>query len=798
MSKEKRKIYIIGAGISGLSVAWKLAELGHTVEILEKEAKVGGMAGSFAWGHFKYLDFGPHIYHTPDEEIKKLWQEKFGDLLLEGEFWAQNIKDKDLANQSYDYPLSLETINSLPVETKNKVLYELKNLDISKRNRAKNFNEYVEGLVGPTLQQLFFTEYPEKVWGVSTLELTANWAPKRINITEKSQPFHAGQWCATGKFGSGAIMDKMAEEVEKAGGFISLETPVTDIKTQDNLITEIIAGEKKIIINPEDVIISTGPVNKIAQLLGVNNELNFRGVKLIFLAIDKPFVLKDKYNSFYFDDKDIVFHRLGEQKKSSVIGFPEDKTVLTVEVAYSKGDEFDLQENDKIIERTVADLIKLKLIKENDFMYGKVISLPHVYPLLTNDKEEELAKVLSQLRRFKQLYLTGTGGEFHYADLQILYAKSVDLAIRLNEKKMEAMETTKHKVFSNFNKELMLGDVKFSFSGKPFIIAEIGLNHNGDINIAKNLIDEAVTAGCSAVKLQTYKTTNRLREHNKTNRYAEKLVDQEESSYDTLKRMELTLEEHKELFAYAKSRNIEVFSTPFDLESLDLLESLNCKFYKISSMDLVNLPLIKAVANTQKPMIVSTGMSTLGQIEDAMNVIKESGNKNVILLHCVSAYPAAPEDMNLKTIKILAKTFNIPVGLSDHSIGLTVTTVALAMGVKIIERHFTLDRFMEGPDHILSSDPKEMRELVRLTSLVPKIQGFGGKAILESEMETINKFKKCLYAKENINEGEIISADKISISGPGGGILPKYLDIVIGRVAKKNIIKDELITWDSF
>jgi len=227
------------------------------------------------------------------------------------------------------------------------------------------------------------------------------------------------------------------------------------------------------------------------------------------------------------------------------------------------------------------------------------------------------------------------------------------------------------------------------------------------------------------------------------------------------------------------------------------LEKLNVGLYKIASMDLVNLPLIKYVAQTGKPIILSTGMSTLGQIEEAVNVVSQAGNPNLMLLHCNSSYPAAPKEMNLKVINTLKTAFNIPVGLSDHTLGLFVSHTAITLGADIIERHFTLNRLMEGPDHILSSEPKEMGELVQIVSRVHEILGDGVKKIQPNEYDTINSQRKSLYAAVAIKNGQIITPEMIAIKGPGGGLLPRYIDIVVGRVAKSDIEADLPITWDN-
>jgi N,N'-diacetyllegionaminate synthase len=250
------------------------------------------------------------------------------------------------------------------------------------------------------------------------------------------------------------------------------------------------------------------------------------------------------------------------------------------------------------------------------------------------------------------------------------------------------------------------------------------------------------------------------------------------------------------IFDYAHHQGVDIFSTPFDIESVTFLDSLGVSLYKIASMDLVNLPLIEFVAKTGKPIIISTGMSSLGEIEDAVQCVSKAGNPNLMLLHCNSTYPAAPEEMNLKAIQTLKTAFNVPVGLSDHTFGLFVSQTAMILGANIIERHFTLDRTMEGPDHILSSEADEITKLVQMSKQIPKILGDGVKRIRPSEYDTLNIQRKSLYAKVNIKKGCTIQNEDITIKGPAGGLLPKYLSIVVGRKATCDIEADYPITWD--
>ena len=262
-------------------------------------------------------------------------------------------------------------------------------------------------------------------------------------------------------------------------------------------------------------------------------------------------------------------------------------------------------------------------------------------------------------------------------------------------------------------------------------------------------------------------------------------------------RLSLSQSDTKKLFNYAKKKKIDIFSTPFDIKSVDYLEKLGVKFYKLASVDLVNIPLIKKLGNTQKPLIMSTGMSNLGVIEDAVEAFKKTGNNNLILLHCLSSYPANEKEMNLNAIKTLKRTFNIPVGLSDHYPGIDISLMSIGLGANIIERHFTLDKSLEGPDHILSSEPEELNQLIKIASQSNLILGDGQKRIQPSEYLVINTQRKSLYAAKNLKVGDKLSLNKIIVKGPGGGILPKYISLIENRIIRKPIKKDHPITWEN-
>lgn len=792
----KRKAYILGAGVSGLVTGWKLIEQGWDVEIIEKDPFYGGMARTWKWGDF-LMDLGPHIYHTPDSQLEKLWKKEFGDLFAKGSFWCKNVKGTSF-DHYYDYPLSYESISRYPSELKQKILYELEHINPEDRTKARNYKEYVTALVGPTLQRMFFEDYPTKIWGLSTEEMSPNWAPKRIEFRQGVTPFYHGQWNAVGRYGTGCILGRIYEKILSLGGKIKLGQGIRGLEKQRNTITKLFLDDNEVIeVNPRDAIVSTIPLSIVCRFFDIACNLSFRGVTFVYLAFNREYVLPEGIHWFYYDSPELLFHRLSEPKKMSAEVSPPDKTFLVAEIAYSRKDRVHKMSPQQLVRTVLEQVCCTGLVRREEFFDGVVARQPTVYPLLYKDYQHELARIQSRLGEFKQLYSIGTASEFNYNDIQILFLKAFDLVDLLTGQYSEFSQAKRKEYVATLNREVQLNATMVGNGHKPFIVAEAGLNHNGSLKVAFKLVDKAVEVGCNAIKFQTYKSSNRISGKIKKVRYAETILGIEETLLEMFQRLEMSHEEHKHLFEYARRKGIEIFSTPFDFESVDLLESLGVQFYKIASFDLVNIPLLRYVASTKKPMIISTGMSTLGQIEEALDTVRSEGNSDVILLHCISAYPAAPEEMNLNIIKTFKDIFHVPVGLSDHTLGIMVAQIALALGANIIERHFTLDRTLEGPDHILSSEPEEMRELVRRVSLINRILGDGIKKIEPSEYDMINTQRKSLYARVRIAKGEVITRGMLAIKGPGVGLLPKYLDIVVGRAARRNIEADHPITWEA-
>jgi len=324
-------------------------------------------------------------------------------------------------------------------------------------------------------------------------------------------------------------------------------------------------------------------------------------------------------------------------------------------------------------------------------------------------------------------------------------------------------------------------DSKVIDGTKTYVIAEGGLNHNGDIKIAKQLIEKALECGADAIKFQTYKTENFVRT---SNQY-----------FDVFKKAELTFEQFEELNDFSKSLDITFFSTPFDVESAEFLNNLNIPCFKIASSDLTNLPLIENIAKMNKPMIISSGLATMKEIEDAVNCCMYEGNKKVAVLHCVANYPTKPSEVNMNVLSDMKKKFDFPIGYSDNGESTLVDIVAVSMGANIIEKHFTLDKKMVGPDHSFSIEPNGLKLLISQINEIDQMKGDGIKTPQQSEIENRLVIRKSLTAKYDLEKDKQIQINDISIKRPADGIEPKYLNQILGKTLKSSIKKDSAITW---
>ena len=329
--------------------------------------------------------------------------------------------------------------------------------------------------------------------------------------------------------------------------------------------------------------------------------------------------------------------------------------------------------------------------------------------------------------------------------------------------------------------------------GKTFIIAEAGDNHNGDIRLAYQLIDAAVEAGADCVKFQTFITDEIVSQQAEMAEYQKKNIGVTESQYDMVKKLELSFTDFRNLKDYCDKKGIMFLSTPFDLQSIDFLDTLNLKFWKIPSGEITNLPYLIKIAQTKKEVILSTGMATMDEIEAALNVLQKNGTKKINILHCTTEYPAPLEEVNLRAINTIADYFHVDVGYSDHTEGILIPIAAVAMGATIIEKHFTLDKTMPGPDHKASLEPQELKLMIANIRMLESAMGDGVKRPSLSEQKNIFVARKSIVARENISAGDIFNESNLAIKRPGNGISPmKWFDL-LGSKAKRNYEKDELI-----
>tara|TARA_Y100000389_G_C17413166_1_gene492135 strand:- start:369 stop:1427 length:1059 start_codon:yes stop_codon:yes gene_type:complete len=347
---------------------------------------------------------------------------------------------------------------------------------------------------------------------------------------------------------------------------------------------------------------------------------------------------------------------------------------------------------------------------------------------------------------------------------------------------MKKIQLTKKKIVSNFS--------------QPYIIAEIGANHNGDMDLAKLMIDSAVECGCDAVKFQSW---------NKNSLISKTVYDQNTVYKDSKKKHFGSLEEmvdkyylreeqHIELNNYCISKGIDFSSTPFSIEEVNLLNELDVEFFKVASMDINNYPLIKYLAQFKKPILLSTGMANLGEIEKAIEIIENEGNTQIIILHCIAIYPVKNDELNLRNITMFQNTFGYPVGFSDHSLGSIAPLTSVSLGSCVIEKHFTTDKNLPGWDHEISADPNEMKQIVEGSKIIYESLGNFQRSISKAEEEKKKVFRRSIIINKSLKAGHIITEDDISLKRPGTGFSPDNIKFVIGKKLKKDFKADYILT----
>jgi N,N'-diacetyllegionaminate synthase len=329
-----------------------------------------------------------------------------------------------------------------------------------------------------------------------------------------------------------------------------------------------------------------------------------------------------------------------------------------------------------------------------------------------------------------------------------------------------------------------------------FIIAEAGVNHNGSLDLALRLADAAKASGADAVKFQTFRADLIATRSAHKAPYQERTTAHAESQFEMLQRLELDALAHNRLIEHCRQIGIQFLSSPFDAQSADLLATMDVSLYKVPSGEITNLPFLKHLARKGRPLILSTGMSTLGEVEEAVNVLQAAGASKLTLLHCVTEYPAPYAEVNLRAMHTLKSAFGLPVGYSDHTPGIDIAIAAVALGAEVIEKHLTLDRSLPGPDHAASLEPSELQQMVVAIRHVEAALGTGIKAPAPCELRNLSVARKSVVAARLLPAGHQLRIGDLDIKRPGNGLAPKLLPELIGRTLRAGLAKDEIISWD--
>jgi N,N'-diacetyllegionaminate synthase len=346
-------------------------------------------------------------------------------------------------------------------------------------------------------------------------------------------------------------------------------------------------------------------------------------------------------------------------------------------------------------------------------------------------------------------------------------------------------------------KTVSLGNVCVGEGLPPYIVAEVGSNHNGDMDLCRQLIDAAADAGAHAVKFQSWSESSLIagEEYDRNPDYSDK-----KKHFGSLREMvrayQLTPDQHREALAHCRERGIAFCSSAFSSAEADLLDELAVPFIKLASMDVTNLSLLAYVAAKQRPVVVSVGMSTLGEIEQAVETIRAQGNEQIVLLHCVSIYPPETASIHLRNMATLREAFDVPVGFSDHTLGTSIPLAAIALGACFIEKHFTLDKDMAGWDHAISADPSELSTIAREGLAVFQALGSARRSVTEPELQKRKQFRRSLVARGPLPAGHVLSEDDLGAKRPGTGIAPNELRYIVGRRLADDVVEDQVIRWE--
>ncbi len=803
-------IHIIGGGPSGLSLAYYAHLRGvDGITIYEMKGHLGGMARS--WNHHDFvLDTGPHIFHTADAEIAEDWQKINSDGFDFGKFSSCNFLG-EYPSKIFDYPVSLESLRkNLDEESYKEIHNQLKEIDQGDNlsASASTFREFMNASVGEKLTELFFSKYPQKVWGMPTDEMLAEWAPQRIQIRKITEPFYTKPFVAVARRGTGDFYNQILRILESSDRFkVYYNSELSGIEASNGLINKLLFKNKlDIQINEDDHIVSTIPAQILARILGEDIKLRFRGVRTEYLFFKNPRILPEKYNWAYCSDPNYTFNRVTEPSSMASEVSPSGHSFVCVETTYPGGSEFIPPK--KSFEEPLEWLRSLPFFNTDGYIpqLNTQNFENHVYPIQNKGFRTSLASYNSLISSYSNLSVIGTGGEFHYSDMQIIFRKSKNLIESLfcSEAKevrgkiplisdlnihKNIYKVTNHSQISITNNENR-NESSLHLKSKALIpmIAEIGINHNGNVELAKSMMLAAKNANCHFTKFQLYQSGSRLQKNSLTEYLHETAEDNEISLNDIFERSRLDNNACKALIDYGNEINIPVFFTVFDIESAQTIRDLGQEIVKVASMDCNNLNLHKFLNKLNfKTVIISSGMTDEFELLRSISIY--SPDTEVLVMSCRSSYPAKIGDIDLGEINYLKNITGRTIGFSDHTEGILTSSLAVASGAKFLERHFTTDKDLSGPDNPMSLEISEISELSNQVQLIAKSLSNCRKIIHPSEQSTFSMQKKSLRFPRDMTEGERIHTDDLIALAPPEGYDEFQASLSRGSLVLQDFVK---------
>ena len=777
-------IYIIGAGPAGCALAYYFSKRSIPATVIEASSQLGGMSRSFTFESGISIDTGPHIFHSPDPEITEDWLDICPENLVEQHFHSYLCKNSEF-DQFIHYPISRESLSDAGYHDL------VDNINDSEPSQSFiNYRDFMQHRVGPELEELFYRYYPEKLWGLPTSQMRADWAPKRVQVRDSKLPFFAGQFCAAHHVGAGYFYSELAEKSTFAE--FNLNSRVSSVIKDNQIISKLVTTNNVHHINDDDIVISTIPLPLLGSLLGIKAHLDYRGVCIVTLLVDGKFTLPNDAAWMYFDQSTVPFTRITNHSLVSPGSTPnKDQTLLSFEIPYSAhSDSLSSETDDDIFRHVISSCAAIPFIEEQLLKPVSVIKEPFVYPLREFRFEETLLSISSAIDNIANLFSIGSSGEFVYGDSQITFRKCKDFVDDyLSDLSNDTFIVRKSKSTSAFStpstKTPWDSYIQTGVTERPLLISEAGINHNGSIHIAKQLIQESFASGADAIKFQLYDLTTRASSNSRDAFYVEHADGEGENLYQLFRRVHFTIDQIKELKLFADNVGIPLFVSAFDTKSLLEAAEIDNSCIKLSSMDLTNYDLWSLSPSLFNHIIASTGMSTIEEVKRSVSLFhrKNKANSFLTLLHCVSSYPLSLNDACLGSMDQLSNICS-NVGYSDHSLSILPAFAAAIKGATVIEKHFTLDRSQEGPDHIHSLDRDSMKELSTLLSNFPNLLNSRSETILPCESREARRQKKGCYLIKDCKAGDLFTSDCYELRAPCVGLdsfdVRDYLDMPFG------------------